>query len=138
MSDKFGDGGTDKQPDMEEVAMLFEDYDPALRLDTTWWEKSLKHSERTRQQYPLAVARRHGAAVLLETPKLVIGTIHSVKGGESDRVYVFPDLSNVGGESYRKGGEGRDAVHRQFYVATTRARESLVLCRPSGPERIRW
>ena len=33
---------------------------------------------------------------LLDTPEIIIGTGHSVKGGEADVVYIFPDLSASG------------------------------------------
>lgn len=57
-------------------------------------------------------------------PKVIVGTIHSVKGGESDVVHVFPDLSVA---SYMDTLHNPDRIHRLFYVAITRAKKSLVL-----------
>jgi superfamily I DNA/RNA helicase len=70
---------------------------------------------------------------LLETPQVVVGTIHSVKGGQADVVYLFPDLSQAGAAHYAHGGASRDSVILQFYVGATRARERLYICgRASG------
>ena len=70
-------------------------------------------------------------------PKVVVGTIHSVKGGEADNVYLFPDLSAAGLKEYL--GTRADRVHRLFYVGVTRARKNLFLCSRSNPFRaISW
>ena len=41
---------------------------------------------------------------------------YTAKGGEAEVVYLMPDLSVAGMQEYIKGGEGRDAVNRMFYV----------------------
>jgi superfamily I DNA/RNA helicase len=64
---------------------------------------------------------------LLERPQVIVGTIHSVKGGEADVVILFPDLSQAGDAAYQRYGPPRDAVIRTFYVGMTRAREALYL-----------
>jgi superfamily I DNA/RNA helicase len=56
-----------------------------------------------------------------------VGTIHSVKGGEADVVFLFPDMSQAGDAAYQRHGPARDAVIRLFYVGMTRAREALYL-----------
>lgn len=63
-------------------------------------------------------------------PRVIIGTVHSVKGGEADIVHVFPDLSSSG---HQELYEKPDRTHRLFYVAVTRARESVIIHDPSGP-----
>ena len=70
-------------------------------------------------------------------PRLVIGTIHSVKGAEADHVVLFPDLSPAG---YREwvSFQRRDRILRLFYVGMTRARERLLLCDSQGQYAIRW
>jgi superfamily I DNA/RNA helicase len=65
---------------------------------------------------------------LLEDPGVVVGTIHSVKGGQADVVYLFPDLSRAGNAQYDVAGVFRDSVIRLFYVGATRARETLYIC----------
>jgi superfamily I DNA/RNA helicase len=64
----------------------------------------------------------------MDQPKVVVGTIHSVKGGEADVVHLFPDISQAGDAQYQRCGAARDAVIRVFYVGLTRARETLYIC----------
>ena len=80
--------------------------------------------------YAVRVARRCGETALEKTPQVVIGTVHSVKGGEADVVYVFPDLSPAADEEYLSTDP--DTVIGIMYVAFTRARETLVLCDPAS------
>ena len=63
---------------------------------------------------------------------VVVGTIHSVKGGEADDVIIFPDISLAGQREVEASSDGRDAAIRQFYVGMTRARERLIICNPAG------
>ena len=93
-----------------------------------WWRTRVSADFRTRVQFPAEVAARSGAHALLDTPKVVVGTIHSVKGGQADVVYLFPDLSQAGDAQYNRGGAARDSVIRVFYVGLTRARETLYIC----------
>jgi len=64
-------------------------------------------------------------------PKLIIGTVHSIKGGESSHVYLFPDMSPAGMYDYHGVNKGR--IHRLFYVGATRAKQTLTLCEQSRP-----
>ena len=57
---------------------------------------------------------------------------NSFKGSEADVTFVCPDLSLAGAREWDSPGEVRDSVIRQFYVAMTRARETLVICEPSS------
>ena len=63
--------------------------------------------------------------------RVIVGTIHSVKGGEADVVYLFPDLSRAGFLDWQNYMT-TDRVRRLYYVGMTRAREDLVLCSASG------
>ena len=71
---------------------------------------------------------------LVEEPPVTLGTIHSVKGGEADVVYVFPDLSQAGYQEWCLHGEGRDSVFRLFYVAMT----APARCSCSASRHRRW
>lgn len=114
------------------------------RGDLEWYERNLLASKTSSLAYSLNVARKYGGQALQEQPTaqggagIIVGTIHSVKGGEADVVYVFPDLSRAGFEGWLMRGPRHDAVSRQFYVAFTRAREELVLCEPSGSNAVQF
>lgn len=118
--------------DSEAVLAEIAQGDPRTLLN---WAKPDK-----RKNLEFAVAAFHacGLSALTDDPRVILGTVHSVKGGEADVVYVSPDLSMNGHEGYTNGGEGRDATHRLFYVAMTRARERLVLCEPGARRGIDW
>jgi superfamily I DNA/RNA helicase len=105
----------------------------ALELSLPWYARHTGESARQTMAYPLRVVERRGGGALLETPRICVGTIHSVKGGEADVVVLFPDLSRSGYEEWSRPGAGRDALRRLFYVGMTRTRDSLVLGSPSGP-----
>jgi superfamily I DNA/RNA helicase len=109
-------------------AALFQD--PLALLD--WWGTYLAPEFRKRVKFPTEVAMLRGLQTLRLTPKVVVGTIHSVKGGQADVVYLFPDLSKAGDAQYRQCGPPRDSVIRTLYVGATRAREVLYVCSPEG------
>lgn len=109
----------------------------ALDLELDWFKNNLLQSKRDRMEYPLAITQRHGGEILRERPRIIIGTIHAVKGGEASTVILFPDLSGAGFRQWRIPGEARDSVVRMFYVGMTRAKEKLVLCAPSGATAVR-
>jgi len=100
------------------------------------WSFLLKYAKDgliPRLEYVKTCIDARGVGVLDENPRLIMGTIHSVKGGEADTVIVFPDLSSEGYENYTKAGwDGREATLRLFYVGVTRARDRLILAGPSG------
>ncbi len=60
-------------------------------------------------------------------PQINISTIHSVKGDEADVVVLMGDISKVVAQQM---DIDEDTEHRVFYVATTRAKESLYLVEP--------
>ena len=73
-----------------------------------------------------------------EHPGVVVGTIHSVKGGEADVVFLYPDLSRAAQTSYERRGLDRDSILRLFYVGITRARETLYICDSASSMAIRF
>ena len=93
-----------------------------------WWRRLVTADFRGRVEFAANVAAAHGPRSLMDPPKIVVGTIHSVKGGEADVVYLFPDLSHAGDAQYRRAGAARDSVIQLFYVGATRARETLYIC----------
>jgi len=89
--------------------------------------------------YIARVENNYGVKGITELPpKLTTGTIHSVKGGASEWVLIFPDISPKGFKQWMSWGPGRDAVIRQFYVGCSRASERLYLGSASTREAISW
>jgi len=107
-----------------------------------WWNGSpdlladlWAPKKRSSLRYPMRIIKRQGRAALVQKPRVIVGTIHSVKGGEADTVFLAPDLSASGFEEWR-GETKRDRVRRLFYVATTRARRRLVLLSASDEQSV--
>jgi hypothetical protein len=111
-------------------------WDAGYRELLGWWRARVTADVGPRVQFPADIAARRGPHALLAPPQVVVGTIHSVKGGEADCVYLFPDLSQAGDAQYRRGGVWRDATIRLFYVGATRARERLYICQAESAMRI--
>jgi superfamily I DNA/RNA helicase len=131
---------------MEESEMprVFGDGWPALRDSfqggdpIKWLEDRLLATKRGMMEYPIAIARKRGRDCLREEPKICVGSVHSVKGGEADVVYLLPDLSPSGMREWTRYGDGRDQIIRCFYVAMTRARERLVLASRWSSASVNW
>jgi DNA helicase-2/ATP-dependent DNA helicase PcrA len=118
------------------LEQLLEAYEGDYRALLQWWRNHVTQDMQARSQFPAEIAARRGPPALLATPKVVVGTIHSVKGGQADVVYLFPDLSQAGDAQYRRGGGLKDSVIRVFYVGATRARERLFICQAESAMRI--
>jgi len=99
--------------------------------------KLLMPSKISSYEYPMSIVGNYGVKKLLEKPMVKVGTIHSVKGGEADIVYLFPDLSREAEKNYRTQ-LGRNAIIRTFYVGMTRSKDGLVLCSPSDFQHVDW
>ena len=94
-----------------------------LAAGPEWLLEHLSTSHR-RADYQVMIGAR--AWENLETePALMVGTYHSVKGGEADVVVAFPDISPQAAKAWRYGEIGPTV--RMFFVGTTRARTSLYL-----------
>jgi len=127
----------------EHVATLFRDDDAgaaalsaAAEPNLEWFASVITPSKEKTTAYPLQVARSQGPAALMETPRLVVGTIHSVKGAEASIVYLAPDLSTAGMRQWRRGSEASDQTRRLFYVAMTRAYHRLTVLAPTSPSAV--
>lgn len=137
--DRFGETRADQEAPYNEVMQLLKDDEARMAIatgDIDWWHSALNDRDRKSQRYPIKVLKRRGVNALRDKPKIIVGTIHSVKGGEADVVYVCPDLSQAGHQAHRAGleTEGYASSIRLFYVAATRARHTLKLCKASDPE----
>jgi DNA helicase-2/ATP-dependent DNA helicase PcrA len=96
----------------------------APRWDIDWLLEHATPEFKKRLDFPLAIAKQSGTPALTTRPRVVVGTIHSVKGGEAGAVILFPNLSPPGYLEYKKDP---DATIRQWYVGITRAKETLVI-----------
>lgn len=117
----------------EEVEQLFaspEALEAALEPSLAWFRQNIAADKRGGLAFPLAVAENRSPLELTAKPRVTIGTVHSVKGGEADSVFVFPDLSMAGMKQW-ESIQLRDSVIRQMYVAFTRPRYELVICEAS-------
>lgn len=113
-----------------EVADLFdsqEELEAAVEPSLEWFESRLKPPAKVPMAFPIAVTRRSGLGALTETPRVIVSTVHSSKGGEADRVLLFPDLSTPGAREWQANGPGHDGIVRLFYVGMTRARDDLIV-----------
>ena len=114
-------------------SLLNEDaIEAGLTADVQWLQSRLNKARQGPAQYPMEIIRRRGPDSIRNEPQILAGTVNSFKGGEADVVYLFPDLSAAGTAQWRGTREERAAIYRLFYVGMTRARETLILCRPAG------
>jgi superfamily I DNA/RNA helicase len=101
--------------------------------DRAWYYQHILGSKVKPFDYLYKVLDAHGTTGLVEPPRVIIGTVHSVKGGEADAVFLAPDLSR---RAFQESWEGprdlRDSIIRTAYVGATRARQSLTLLAPSS------
>jgi superfamily I DNA/RNA helicase len=100
-----------------------------------WFMDNIAKANQKKFDYLCTIVEKHRAALKM-VPPIIIGTIHSVKGGEADVVYLMPDLSRRGYENWSVP-DGRDETIRQFYVGMTRCKETLVVTAPGSEYYIR-
>jgi hypothetical protein len=130
--DQFGQSAAGHEIDPDTLAELLpggHDH-PIFTADVahqvTWWADHLKRPKS--MVLPLKVWR-HDRPALLQPPRVIVGTAHSVKGGEADTAIVLPDTSR---SAWWLGDRG--AIARTLYVALTRARHTLLLGTPATTE----
>lgn len=104
-----------------------------LAGDVDWFKAHLLASHAAKLDYPHAVYRSRGWAALVDEPRLVFGTIHSVKGGEADSVILSPALSHNAARVWFAESEEspeHQEIRRVFYVGITRAADTLHVLSP--------
>lgn len=65
-----------------------------------------------------------------ETGKVILGTLHSVKGMEFDRVIIMNCVEGI--IPHEKSGNDREGERRLFYVGVTRAENELYIMSPES------
>lgn len=93
----------------------------AVGRDVAWLLDHLLGNAPRGMRQALTVALRNPQLVLEGRARVWLGTIHSVKGGEADWVYLWPGYTRKATRAHP------DALHRLMYVAATRARRGLIL-----------
>jgi superfamily I DNA/RNA helicase len=116
------------------AVMLEQQFNRAVDRDLGLFREFRKAGQSPNWDYALRAYAVHSD---VHKPNLIVGTIHSVKGGEADDVILFPDLSPAGFNDMLSWGGG-DRFRRLFYVGMTRARERLILGSPSRKQSVRW
>ena len=91
------------------------------------WHEALDRIHVEHREYLLAALRR-GENV--DQARIRVSTIHTVKGGEADNVVLLCDMA---ARTYREYQENPDDEARVWYVAITRARQSLYVVHPRSP-----
>ena len=90
------------------------------------WHVALAGIPPARRRYYEACVRRDPRS-LSDPPRVTVSTVHGAKGGEADHVALLTDITPRVADGMRTAS---DAEHRVWYVAATRARETLWLVRP--------
>ena len=90
------------------------------------WHDALAAIPLRDRTYYRAVKRR--GEPLGRTPRIYVGTIHSVKGGEAENVVLLPNLTQRTWDDYTRDA---DDEHRTFYVGATRAKQALYIAAPT-------
>ena len=103
---------------------------PAINRNLEWLTDNLQTEKKKKMEYPLKVYEKFGEKGLTQKPKIIIGTIHSVKGGEATSVWLHPDISYQASQQAIEGQAHEDAISRMFYVGVTRAFEELNIMAP--------
>jgi superfamily I DNA/RNA helicase len=95
-----------------------------LKTDKVWYEafdsapqKKIRYIRRMREN----------GEKLNSTPRIILSTIHGVKGGEQDNVVLLTDLSRNTMRNYELNP---DDENRLFYVGATRTKIHLHIIRP--------
>ncbi len=131
------DGRAMTPEDLAELVPSREALEAMFYGDLRWLREHMVPKVEKSSTFVLKLAEKRGVKALLDIPRVTVGTCHSVKGGESDRVYLWPDLSPSGYADWCDR-DTRGQTIRTLYVGMTRAKRSLVLCGPSSARAVTW
>jgi DNA helicase II / ATP-dependent DNA helicase PcrA len=127
----------DLMPIMHDEALQEILSDDSIEHLLNWHDKHVLATKKKAYEFPKHVLKQNGPDALKEEPKLIIGSIHSVKGGQADVVYLFPDLSISGMKEYQNLKK-KDSTVRLMYVGATRAAQELIICPNATPYTFRF
>lgn len=94
-------------------------------LSAPIWHEALEGIPLETRDYYQTVLR--AGRKISHEPRIVVNTIHGVKGGEADHVIVVSDMAKKTFDEYLNDP---DSEHRVAFVAVTRAKERLTIVMP--------
>lgn len=97
-----------------------------IQRDFDWWNVLKRNFTPSQVLYFVRLLQRYGQKVLDDDPKIIIDTIHSVKGGEADNVLLYSKANWPASFSHKNVEEQSDEK-RVIYTGVTRAKDSLHL-----------
>jgi DNA helicase-2/ATP-dependent DNA helicase PcrA len=95
-----------------------------LLTDKVWYE-SFEGVDTITENY-IRNMRANGEKIN-KTPRIIMSTIHSFKGGERDNICILTDLTAA---AIRQSEYDPDELHRLYYTACTRAKKELHIIEP--------
>ena len=104
------------------IDQLTKDY--GLKTKAVWYE-AFNDAPQKKVRYIRRM--RENGEKLNSKPRIILSTIHGVKGGEQDNVVLLTDLSRNTQINYEKNP---DDENRLFYVGATRTKNHLHVIRP--------
>lgn len=125
--EELADRYEDAHVDLDRLPGVTDLLTTMLRDGQARWQCFGKVRNRARLGAMRAIYERHGVAGLAEKPAVTLSTIHAAKGREAEHVVICPDMS---ARTYRGMLASPDAEHRVWYVAATRAFESVHVLAP--------
>jgi len=91
-----------------------------------WWHILNRNFNSQQILYFIRLLKRYGQQELDASPKIIIDTIHSVKGGEADHVVLYAK-ANYPSNFKTKSREEKTNEKKVWYTGTTRARKTIHL-----------
>jgi len=90
-----------------------------------WWQILLRNFTPSQTEYFLRLLQRYGQKSLDDEPKIIIDTIHSVKGGEANNVVLYSKTNWPASYVNKKEASDKSDEKRVYYTGATRARDTL-------------
>ena len=90
-----------------------------------WWQILSRNFTPSQTEYFLRLLQRYGQKSLDDEPKIIIDTIHSVKGGEANNVVLYSKTNWPASYVNKKEASDKSDEKRVYYTGATRARDTL-------------
>lgn len=97
---------------------------PDDKKNKEWWWILRRNFTSRQKIYFIRLLKRYGQQQLNEEPKIIIDTIHSVKGGEADHV-VLASKNDYASDFGRKTKLDKSGERKVYYTGASRAKNTL-------------